>query len=96
MNEQIRGLFPALEHSTYLNSAAVSPLPRTAINAVNRQLMDVATYGSAHYPEWVETKNRTRALVAEMLAHPGREQRWDYGGMPVPMDGMPIVLRPLR
>ncbi|MDP9168792.1 MAG: cytochrome P450 [Actinomycetota bacterium] len=30
------------------------------------------------------------------LAHPGREQRWDYGGMPVPMDGMPIVLRPLR
>ena len=30
------------------------------------------------------------------LAHPGREQRWDYGGMPVPMDGMPIILRPLR
>ena len=29
-------------------------------------------------------------------AHPGREERWDYGGMPVPMDGMPIVLRPLR
>jgi cytochrome P450 len=22
--------------------------------------------------------------------------RWDYGGMPVPIDGMPIVLRPLR
>jgi cytochrome P450 len=22
--------------------------------------------------------------------------KWDYGGMPVPMDGMPIVLRPLR
>ncbi|MDT5082616.1 MAG: hypothetical protein QOJ80_7253, partial [Mycobacterium sp.] len=21
---------------------------------------------------------------------------WDYGGMPVPMDGMPIILRPLR
>jgi cytochrome P450 len=30
------------------------------------------------------------------LAHPGHEAKWDYGGMPVPMDGMPIVLRPLR
>jgi hypothetical protein len=30
------------------------------------------------------------------LAHPGRKAEWDYGGMPVPMDGMPITLRPLR
>ena len=30
------------------------------------------------------------------LARPGYEPRYDYGGMPVPMDGMPIVLRPLR
>ncbi len=30
------------------------------------------------------------------LAHPGHEAKWDYGGMPVPMDGMPIVLRPLH
>jgi cytochrome P450 len=29
------------------------------------------------------------------LPRPGYEQRWDYAGMPVPMDGMPIVLRPL-
>jgi cytochrome P450 len=29
------------------------------------------------------------------LARPGYEPRWDYGGMPIPMDGMPIVLRPL-
>ena len=29
------------------------------------------------------------------LPHPGYEARWDYAGMPVPMDGMPIVLRPL-
>ena len=27
---------------------------------------------------------------------PGYKATWDYGGMPVPMDGMPIVLRPLR
>ena len=30
------------------------------------------------------------------LIHPGYKSRLDYGGMPMPMDGMPIVLRPLR
>lgn len=29
------------------------------------------------------------------LVRPGYQPRWDYGGMPIPMDGMPIVLRPL-
>jgi cytochrome P450 len=30
------------------------------------------------------------------LPRPDYQARYDYGGMPVPMDGMPIVLRPLR
>jgi cytochrome P450 len=30
------------------------------------------------------------------LPRPGYKASWDYGGMPVPMDGMPIVLRPLH
>lgn len=29
-------------------------------------------------------------------AHPDYRPRYDYAGMPVPIDGMPIVLRPLR
>ncbi|MFV0493579.1 cytochrome P450 [Mycobacterium sp.] len=29
------------------------------------------------------------------LPRPDYRPRWDYGGMPVPADGMPIVLRPL-
>lgn len=29
------------------------------------------------------------------LPHPGYRPRWDYGGMPVPRDGMRIALRPL-
>jgi cytochrome P450 len=29
------------------------------------------------------------------LPHPGYQPHYDYGGMPVPIDGMPIVLRPL-
>jgi selenocysteine lyase/cysteine desulfurase len=67
MNDQIRSLFPALEHNTYLNSAAVSPLPSTAVAAITSQLNDVANYGSAHYMDWVATKDRVRGLIAQML-----------------------------
>jgi cysteine desulfurase/selenocysteine lyase len=67
MNQEIRSQFAALERYTYLNSAAVSPLPRTAVDAVISQLNDVAIHGSEHYTEWVATKNRARELVAGML-----------------------------
>lgn len=30
------------------------------------------------------------------LPHPGYKPRYDYAGMPIPIDGLPIVLRPLR
>lgn len=67
MNDEIRSLFPALQKYTYLNSAAVSPIPTTAVEAVQSQLLDVATNGSANYLDWVATKNRARDLVAQML-----------------------------
>lgn len=67
MNEEIRSLFPALSKYTYLNSAAVSPIPTTSIDAINTQLADVSLNGSNNYLEWVATKNRARALAAEML-----------------------------
>jgi len=67
MNEEIRGLFPALKHYTYLNSAAVSPLPTTAVAAVNAQLEDVSNHGSLHYLDWIATKERARGLLADML-----------------------------
>ncbi len=67
MNDAIRSLFPAAANYTYLNSAAVSPIPVTAIEAINRQLNDVASHGSLHYPDWVDTKDRCRTLIAKML-----------------------------
>ena len=67
MNQEIRSQFAALERYTYLNSAAVSPLPRSAVDAVILQLDDVANHGSEHYTDWVATKNRARALLAGML-----------------------------
>ena len=67
MNEKIRKLFPAAENYTYLNSAAVAPLPTIAVEAVASQLRDVSQNASANFTEWVATKNRARQIIAEML-----------------------------
>ncbi len=67
MNEQIRALFLAAQHYTYLNSAAVSPMPATAVKAVISQLVDVAGGGTLGFQKWVDTKNRARVLVAELM-----------------------------
>ena len=67
MNDNIRSLFAAAQKYAYLNSAAVSPIPTTAVEAINGQMHDVATNGSINFQVWVDTKNRTRGLVAEML-----------------------------
>lgn len=67
MNDAIRSLFPAASNYTYLNSAAISPMPLTAIGAVNIQLADVSANGSKNYQSWVDTKDRARSIIAAML-----------------------------
>ncbi len=67
MNEEIRNLFPAAQKYTYLNSAAVSPIPTTAVDAVLGQLKDVSENGTANFADWIATKQRARELVAAML-----------------------------
>jgi cysteine desulfurase / selenocysteine lyase len=67
MNNEIRKLFPAAGKYTYLNSAAVSPMPISAVKAVTSQLKDVSENGSLNLDGWIKTKNRCRVLVAEML-----------------------------
>jgi selenocysteine lyase/cysteine desulfurase len=67
LNQEIRELFPAAKKYTYLNSAAVAPLPTIAVEAVNRQLRDVSENGSANFLDWVATKNRAREIIAAML-----------------------------
>src|SRR5688572_29341837 len=67
MDQHIRDLFPAARSATYLNSAAMGPMPTIAVNAVTSQLNDVANNGSANLAEWLETKERVRKLVASML-----------------------------
>jgi selenocysteine lyase/cysteine desulfurase len=67
MNNEIRALFPAANKYTYLNSAAVSPMPTTAAEAVFSQLRDVSENGSTNYMNWIAAKDRARALIAGML-----------------------------
>ena len=56
MNESIRSLFPAAQNYTYLNSAAVSPVPTTAAEAVYSQVRDVSMNGAVNYLDWIATK----------------------------------------
>lgn len=67
MNQEIRRLFPAAQKYTYLNSAAIAPLPTVAVEAVTSQLEDASNNGSINMNNWRATKNRARGLVAEML-----------------------------
>ncbi|HEX8251039.1 MAG TPA: aminotransferase class V-fold PLP-dependent enzyme [Pyrinomonadaceae bacterium] len=67
MNENIRKLFPALQKYTYLNSAAVSPMPEVAVEAAYAQLKDASENGTVNYLDWIQTKQRARESVAEML-----------------------------
>src|SRR5688500_7012857 len=67
MNQEIRSLFPAAQKYTYLNSAAIAPLPTVAVKAVTSQLEDTSNNGSINMENWGATKNRARLLVAKML-----------------------------
>lgn len=67
MDDKIRSLFPALANCNYLNSAAVSPIPTTAIDAINTQLTDVSVNGSKNFGEWIAVKDGARKLIGEML-----------------------------
>lgn len=67
MNDQLRALFPITERATYLNHAAVSPLPSPTLEAVKSQLRDVAENGSLNYRSWIAVKEKARTLAAAMI-----------------------------
>ena len=67
MNPTIRSQFAATETFAYLNSAAVAPPPRAAIDAILSQLEDAAVYAGLRFGAWVDTKKRCRTLMADIL-----------------------------
>ena len=67
MTPELRALFPITERSIYLNHAAVSPPPLTAIRAVEAQLKDVHENGSTNFRNWLAVKEEARQLLANLL-----------------------------
>jgi selenocysteine lyase/cysteine desulfurase len=68
MNNDLRSLFPVTRRLNYLNHAAVSAPPTPTIAAIQSQLTDVSENGSINFRSWLATKERTRQLLAAMLA----------------------------
>lgn len=67
MTPELRALFPITQRAIYLNHAAVSPPPTPTIQAVEAQLRDVHENGSLNFRNWLEVKERARALLAGLL-----------------------------
>lgn len=67
MDNDIRAQFPAALRSTYLNSAAMAPMPTSTVRAVASQLVEVSHGGSQKLCDWLRTKERVRGLIATML-----------------------------
>src|SRR5690606_34299301 len=67
MDPTIRSQFATTEKFAYLNSAAIAPPPKAAIDAVLAQLEDAAVYAGLRFGAWVDTKKRCRTLMAKIL-----------------------------
>ena len=67
MESALRDLFPITKRYTYLNHAAVSPLPLPTLRAVEAQLKDVHENGSVNFRSWLAVKENARRLLAGLL-----------------------------
>lgn len=59
--------FPLQEDLIHLNHAAVGPWPQRTVNAVTQFARENSQLGSLHYPRWVETENRLREQLAQLI-----------------------------
>ena len=67
MTPELRALFPITQRAIYLNHAAVSPLPTSTVQAIEKQLNDVRDNGSSNYRSWIAVKDHARNLLANLL-----------------------------
>lgn len=68
--------FPVTERFTYLNHAALGPLPRRTAHAITTLANDVRDTGEMAYHRWSGTVERTRSLVARALNVDANEITW--------------------
>jgi selenocysteine lyase/cysteine desulfurase len=62
-----RDEFPVTEHLTYLNHAAVAPLPKRTATAMQEFANDALHFGSLHYEKWLETYEALRVAAARLI-----------------------------
>jgi selenocysteine lyase/cysteine desulfurase len=59
--------FPVTGNLTYLNHAAVAPLPRPCADALKHLADDCLHYGSLHYDRWLAVYDGLRAAAARLI-----------------------------
>src|ERR1035437_5045029 len=64
---QYRAEFPVTERFTYLNHAAVAPLPRRTAQAMQAFAEDACVNGSFHYPDWMANCDAVRTAGARLV-----------------------------
>ena len=62
-----RELFPVTKNLTYVNHAAVAPLPRPSAEAMKGYVEDALNWGSFHYRDWMATVEGVRAELKTMI-----------------------------
>lgn len=65
--KQYREEFPVTQNLTYLNHAAVAPLPKRAADAIQAFADDALRFGSLHYDQWLDTYEALRVATARLL-----------------------------
>lgn len=70
---KIRGEFPVTRSYTYLNHAAVSPLPRRVAAELARLNEDRVHHGIVMFPEWMKRIGEVRGLLARLIGAEDQE-----------------------
>jgi cysteine desulfurase/selenocysteine lyase len=65
-----RDQFPVTERWRYLNHAAVTPLPRVAVDAARRFLDEALYDGAVHWEEWDRRVDAVRVSAARLMGVP--------------------------
>src|SRR5579863_7802705 len=65
--ERYRPEFPLTRSFSYLNHAAVSPIPLRVRDAMAGFLEDVCYFGTGHYDRWISAIEATRQAAARLL-----------------------------
>ena len=89
----LRALMPALEHVTWLNAAASSPLPRPVAEALRAHVDECELRGDAGLSRWLALKEQVRAGLSRLL---GAASPAEVGFVPSTSFGFMAAARLLR